>query len=298
MHVLLAAIFPVGRVSATLAQPVFFTAVRMTLAGILLLGYYLWRYKRFSERLKEAVVPLILFVITGIYITNVAEFWALQYVPAAKASFIYSISPFAAALFSYLMFQEKMTLGKLFGMAIGFVGFMLMIMHDAPGEVVYHSLGFLSWGEVALIAAAIATAYGWIIMRRKMIHGLLQPIEAIGISMLGGGVVCFVHSFITEQWNPLPIKEPWHIPELSLNIGIAVICSSVLGYALYTMLLRKYTATFLSFAGFVEPLSAALFGWLFLGETISKYFVISFILVLCGLYIFYMEELRQGYILK
>lgn len=298
MRILSSTIFPVGRATATIAQPIFFTAVRMTLAGTILLGFYFWRFKRLSPGIRQAIGPLIVFIITGIYITNAAEFWALQFVPAAKASFLYSLSPFAAALFSYLIFQEKMTLKKLCGMGISMVGFLLILLHEAPGEVDYRGIGFISWGEMALIIAAVSTAYGWIVMRRKMLKGLVTPIEAIGLSMLGGGLLMFVNSFLAENWNPVPLKVPWNIPSFGINLSIAVVCSSILGYVLYTSLLRTYTATFLSFSGFIEPLSAAFLSWLFLGELITWRFVISAILVFIGLSIFYREELRQGYIIK
>lgn len=296
MHVLLSAIFPVGRTAATLAQPFFFTAVRMTLAGVILVAYYLICFKKFSSRFKEAIIPLVIFTITGVYITNVAEFWALQFVPAAKASLMYSLSPFVAAFFSYTMFQEKMTFKKFWGMAIGVTGFMLMMAYEAPREISFSSAPFVLAGEIALIIAAIATAYGWIIMRRKMLEGILHPVEAIGISMLGGGILAFIHSLCTESWSPIPLKEPWDIPNFSLNLLIAILCSSVFGYVLYTFLLRTYTATFLSFSGFIQPVSAALLGWFFLGETITWQFMSCALLVFLGLYVFYMEELRQGYV--
>ena len=52
----------------------------------------------------------------------------------------------------------------------------------------------------------------------------------------------------------------------------------------------------LTFAGFVDPICAAFYGWIFLGETITPYFILSTVLVFIGLYVFYMEELRQGYV--
>ena len=95
---------------------------------------------------------------------------------------------------------------------------------------------------------------------------------------------------------------PKLIPAMAvlLTSGILdiVLGSSVLGYLLYTMMLKKYTATFLSFAGFIQPLCAAILGWFFLGEYVTYTFFLSAILVFSGLYLFYQEELKQGYVLK
>ena len=299
MHALLAVIFPIGRAATRICAPIFFTAVRMTLGGIILLGYYCFRYKKLSPKLIKVMGAIIGFTITGIYLTNVPEFWALQYVPAAKASFIYSFSPFAAALLSYFFFQERMTVKKLIGMGIGFIGFILMIIHHAPGEVDGFSIGFFSAAEGALIIAAVASPAGWIILRRKIRQNLCTTLEAVSISMILGGLLAFVHSLLTETWNPVPIVDYSHniVPFIGY-ILLAVITSNLLGYTLYTKLLKKYTATFLSFAGFVEPLCAAFYAWIFLGETVTGYFFLSGAFVFIGLYIFYMEELRQGYVVS
>ncbi len=295
MHAFLSAIFPIGRAAVKISQPVFFTGVRMFLAGIILLMYQWYQHGRFSGNFKRLLYPLAVFTLTGIYLTNVPEFWALQWVPAAKASFIYSLSPFAAALFSYFFFHEKMTWKKVIGMAIGLFGFSIMIYFNQPGEIMHYSIGFLNSGEIGLIVAAIATAYGWIVMRKMMKSHLCTPAEAIGFSMLVGGILALMQSSITEQWEPIPVSN---LSYFLLYVSLAVIFSSVLGYILYPILLREYTVTFLSFAGFVEPLCAALMAWLFLGEVVTWRFFMASFLVFWGLYIFYQEELKLGYIVK
>jgi drug/metabolite transporter (DMT)-like permease len=59
-------------------------------------------------------------------------------------------------------------------------------------------------------------------------------------------------------------------------------------------LLRRFTATFVSFAGFTTPLFTAILGWFFLGETVTMSFYLSTIVVFSGLYLFYQDELQKG----
>jgi len=56
--------------------------------------------------------------------------------------------------------------------------------------------------------------------------------------------------------------------------------------------------TFISFTGLTIPLFVAVYGYFFLGEVITVQLLISMVIVACGLYIFYQEELRQGYIVN
>lgn len=300
VHAIFAAIFPIGRVATEIAAPVFFTAVRMALGGTALLVFSWMRYGNGIARLRKVISIVLAFSITGIYLTNVCEFWGLQYLPAAKASFIYSLSPFVAALFSYFFFQEKMTVKKCIGMGIGLFGFSIMIIHHTPGEVAESAIGYISGAEAALIVSAISSAIGWILLRRNMKHHTSAIfIEVLGLSMAIGSLFCFIHSYVLESWNPIPVFDyPNTLGLFTLCMVLALLCSNVIAYPLYTELLKTYTATFLSFAGFIEPLCAALYGWIFLGEIVTISFFAASILVFIGLYLFYMEELRQGYIVK
>ena len=72
-----------------------------------------------------------------------------------------------------------------------------------------------------------------------------------------------------------------------------VFVSNILCHNIYAGLLRKYSATFMSFTSFLSPLCAALYGWAFFQETISWHFYLSIAIVLIGLYVFYQDELKN-----
>ncbi len=295
LYFLLASVFPLGRVAVTTAPPIFLTCVRMALSGIVLLLYFYIRYPRkFKEfiSLKYLHFWLIL-AIFNIYLTNVLEFWGLQSLPAAKACFIYNLSPFFVALFSYFMFGERMTARKWGGMAIGFVGFIPILLHSTKSEEIFGGISIFSWAELALLGAAIATAFGWIVMRHIIQKVSYPPVLSNGISMLIGAAM-MVPTFLLLETGAQPLVSD--TPKFVTYVLILSLISNILGYNLYAFLLKKYTATFLSFAGFISPLFAAIMGWLFLGETVSWHFFVSAVAVFCGLFIFYQEELRLGYI--
>jgi drug/metabolite transporter (DMT)-like permease len=72
-----------------------------------------------------------------------------------------------------------------------------------------------------------------------------------------------------------------------------IIIANIIFYNLYGYLLHFYSATWLSFVGFITPLFAALYGWLFLNETIGWAYFISIFIVFWGLYLFYQDELKK-----
>jgi len=196
------------------------------------------------------------------------------------------------------MFNEKMTVKKVIGMAIGLFGFLLMIIHSSPGEITENSLGIFSLSEIALLIAAASSAIGWIMLRRSIkTQKDVILIEILGFGMLIGSIFCLGQSLMTEPWYPVPIYAyPETMGWFTFYLVLALICSNLLAYPLYTMLLRTYTATFMTFSAFLQPLCAAFYGWVFLGETVTVYFFVASAFVFSGLFIFYREDLRQGYV--
>ena len=72
-----------------------------------------------------------------------------------------------------------------------------------------------------------------------------------------------------------------------------IILANFIGYNLYGYLLRHYSATFLSLAGFITPFFTIILGWFFLSEQLTLPFLVSFVLTIFSLYLFYRQELTQ-----
>jgi drug/metabolite transporter (DMT)-like permease len=284
-------VFTLGKITLTYAPPLFITGGRMLLAALLLLLYQLcFHRKHFSIR-KEHLWPVILVGLTNVYLTNALEFWGLQYMESGKACFIYSFSPIATALLSYVWFSEKITLQKWLGLFLGLLGFIPILIAHSGTEDSSGYIGFLSYAELALLGAAIATSIGWMTMRVVVKNKGCSSIMANAYSMLFGGVIALTHSFYVENWSPLPVTD---IKNFLPPFLLLMLVSNIISYNLNTYLLRHYTATYLSFAGLSQPFFAAIFGFLFLNEVMSYYFWISLACVSVGLYVYYQQELKQG----
>ena len=297
LEFLMALVFPLGRIIIRVSQPIFVTGTRMLLGGIILLVYFYFRFPtQWREFIKLRYIGIwLLLAIFNIYLTNVLEFWGLQTLSAAKACFIYNLSPLFAALYSYLFFYEHMTIKKWLGLFIGFFGFFPVLLRSTPTEELLGGIYFLSWAELALIGAAIATSFGWIMMRRSVRKKSYPLVLANGISMVIGGIFALLTSLLFEHWDPLPVTN-YKLFLIYLLFFISI--SNLISYNLYAFLLKYYTATLLSFAGFICPLFTALIAWLFLGETVTWVFFFSSALIFLGLYIFYQEELHLGYVIN
>jgi len=282
--------------------PFLFIGLRMIFGGSLLIAYY-----RFIAGHKVAIriadYSLFLRIIVfHIFCAYTLEFWALEYVASAKACLLYNLSPFITALFSYFLFAEKLSYRQLCGLVVGFLGFIPILLAQTPLESLSWHVGFISCYELALIGSVVSSAYGWMIMK-DLINKGYSFIMINGIGMVGGGILAFILSLYKEG---LPMMKDVAVTNETLVIYYGtfgerlimlgayslalIIIANIICYNLYGYLLSRYSATFLSFAGFMTPLFAALLGWLFLGEQVTWHFFATISLVIMGLYLFHEKK--------
>lgn len=295
MYALWSSSFPLGKFAVQYAPPVFLTSFRMLIAGAILLAFIAIRRRNDFKLKVRQYLCLFVLGFFSIYLTNICEFWGLQYLSAAKTCFIYSLSPFFAVLFSYIHFKEKLNLRKCLGLLIGFIGFIPVLMTQSGSEGLFSISSFLTWPDLAVAAAALFAVYGWVLLRVLVKDNQISPIMANGSSMVFGGLLALGHSLLVDVWAPTPISQGHFMPLLGGVMAMTLI-SNIVCFNLYGYMLKRFTATFLSFAGLLSPVFASINSWILLGERPSYIIFISTSIVCLGLWIVYRSELKQGYI--
>ena len=281
------------------AQPTFYIGIRLTLAGVFLLVYqYLFRNGSLGIN-KKHLGLFAQVIIIRMYLAYTLEVMALERLSVARACILYNLAPLIAVIFSYFFFAEVMTSKKWLALGIGFMGLIpLMIL---PGSTVTIKVNgveqvsdtFLSWSGLFMLGAVVANAYGCIIIRDLIKNKGYATLTVTSVGLFGGGILALLTSFFLEEWYLFPKEQ---VTPFIGQLLLIILLSNVIALNLYSFLLKKYTASFLAFAGFSYTVFGAFFGWIFLGETITWNFFVSLFLISIGLYIFYRQECKQGYI--
>jgi len=307
LYALLASTFTIGKAALDYAQPIFVIAIRMLGAGSMLLGYLFWSNTSALKVQKKDWWLFIQIVLFHIYISFITEFWALQYLTSAKTSIFYNLAPFITAIFAYYLFNDRLTRDQKIGLSIGFLGFIPVLTAQGSGELVVGGVSFLSLPEISIILSVVSASYGWIVMK-KLMDKHYSPIAINGIGMLIGGFLALITSLTIEGAPELTwvakgrlsyyiytIFGPTNAAMLMFGwyTLLLIIFANIIFYNLYGLLLKRYTATFLSFAGFLTPIFAAFFGWLIRGEIITWHYFATVAFVVIGLYLFYKDELKR-----
>src|SRR5690606_5047230 len=87
-------VFSLGKMALEVSPPLFLTATRMLLAGLLILAYLAWRNRSAFKITRRQLASLGVLAVFSIYLTNAFEFWGLKHMTAAKTCFFYSFTPF------------------------------------------------------------------------------------------------------------------------------------------------------------------------------------------------------------
>lgn len=283
LFALFGSVCSVAKLSLNYASPLFIVGSRMLLSGIVLITYHWIRYPKLYKFEPKQFYLFLLLGIFNIYFTNVFVFYALEEMDSFKACFIYNLSPFISALFSYFVFSETLSRNQWLGLMIGFLGFMFLVIDDFLLE----DLSTFSSGHLIMLFSVISSVYGWILMRQLVFEKGYSATFANGFGMVIGGGLALMHSYFSEKWDPLPVFDFVGFLECSLFL---LFISNFVCYNLYGYLLKKYTATFLSFAGFLTPLFTAFFSWIFLEEIVTWHFLLAFFTVFIGLVLFSKNE--------
>lgn len=264
--------------------PLFFVGMRMLASGLIMLVYHAFRSSRMKIcHLKPDLKALIIIGILTTFIPSALKAFGLKYLISSKATLLSSLDPFVTAIYAYFLWNERINLRQFLGMLIAFFGIFILLLTSSPLEQILGGVGFLSWPELATLGSMVVGRYGWILAQRVLHAERYSPSELNALIMtVGGSCSLFLSACLGELSHcTLPTSWTfWLIVTYSVTIG------NIMGYTIYSTLLKKHPITLISLCGISVPLYVHLFGPLILGEHLSSLFFISFLLVAAGTFIF------------
>jgi drug/metabolite transporter (DMT)-like permease len=270
------------------SPPFFGIGLRMLFAGIVIMLFCFFRYpakKLFNKTTWTEILALGFF---RAVIVNGLSIWGVQYISATKACFVYNFSPFFAVFFGFLFLKEKISPKSFLGIIVGFLGSIIILWPDSPGESGLATLFFLSTAELSQLLAGMGSAIGWTLMK-KIVNRGGNFFAVNGASFIFGGILSLIVSVFVGEWSGVLVGSWKFVIFYVVLIGIL---DNVVGYNLFSFLLKKYSSTFIVFAGLASPFLVGFFGLIFLGERIYSSFLISAVFVFAGLCLFYYYEVR------
>jgi drug/metabolite transporter (DMT)-like permease len=199
-------------------------------------------------------------------------FWGQIEITGSLASILNATTPlFTVLLAHFLTRDERMTPGRLAGLALGIAGVVAMV-----GPAALHGLGLHLLAQIAVLGAALSYAFAGIYGRR--FRGQPPLVTAAGQVSATTLMMLPLALALDQPWaGTLPGVSTW-----AAILGLALL-STALAYILYFRILATAGATNLLLVTFLIPVSAILLGVAMLGERLYLEQVVGMLLIGLGL---------------
>ncbi len=200
--------------------------------------------------------------------------WGQKEIASGLAAILNATTPLFTVLVAHAFtHDEKLSSGRVAGVAIGFAGVVVMI-----GPAALEGVQLTVLAQLACLAGALSYAFAGVYGRRFRALGVSPMMTATGQVTASTAMLIPVVAMIDQPWTLVfPSMAVW-----SAVFGVATL-STALGYILYFRILATAGATNLLLVTFLIPVSAILLGSLVLGERLSPQHFAGMALIGAGL---------------
>ena len=200
--------------------------------------------------------------------------WGQAHMASGVASILNATTPLFTVIVAHVLTaDEKMSAGRLFGVALGFAGVVVMIGGD-----VLRAADLGGFAPLAILGGAVSYAFAGVFGRRFKAMGVSSMATATGQTIASATVLIPMMLVIDRPWT-LAVPS---LAALAALVGLALL-STALAYILYFRILATAGATNLLLVTFLIPVSAILLGIGFLDEVLAAKHVAGMALIGAGL---------------
>ena len=263
----LAAIWGASFLFMRVAAPEFgalpLASVRLAFGALALLPFVWLARRELPARLwprliaigaMNSAIPFVLFA------------WAATRAPAGVSAIANSTTVLFTALVAFVAWREPIGLRRGIGLAVGFLGVVVLAGGDAGGSDV-------RYGALAGTIAAFLYGVAANLVKRQLAG--LPPVGIAGATLVASALM--LAPFGIANWPAASISAPaW-----GSAVAIGVVCTGV-AYALYFRLIRRVGPARAVTVTYLVPLFAVAWAWLILGEPLTPTMAIAGALILGG----------------
>jgi drug/metabolite transporter (DMT)-like permease len=242
-------------------------AFRFSLAAIMLwLGLFLFRREYLRLPPKQIGISCFLGV-AGYAVFSTMYFQAIQGVSVAVAAMLLFTFPIFVNVGAFLFLKERLHLKQWMSLAMAIMGLLLLLW----GDLTVEKVSAIFWGVGAAITYAVYVLVSGELQRNvKPLSSSVYVITAAAFALLG------YHQPNLGRLSQLGQQEWLCI------FGIATI-GTIMPLTLFLSGMQKITSSKASIIVMIEPVTAAIAGWLIVGESLAPRQVMGAVIVIGAL---------------
>lgn len=241
-------------------------------AGVLILTILKFKRIKILQVAREHWKELLPLSILGIIIKQIFFLWGLSNTSPSHSALMYTLVPVFTAILAWHLIDEKMNLARWTGIAIAFVGAVLLATDgkfDFEGEYIL--------GDSITMVSVVASGI-FAVMAKPVITkiGVFRTLGIIYLFSMPVVPLFCLNSAFEQNWSSISING-W------MAAAYLIIAGTVIAYFCHQYALKQLPASVVSSFAYTQPVLAAIFSFLILKENFSPYFFISTLLIFAGL---------------
>jgi len=256
--------------------PFWGAGLRFALASLVL--FLVIHFKHLALPKGRNLGGAILYGALGFGASYAFLYFALLKVSAGFASVIMSLLPLMTIFLASIYGLEKVTMRAILGGVITVCGIALLFSNQLSvnTQILY---------VLATVGGALAAAGSAIVIKKFPKN---HPLVTNAIGMAVGSVILILLSLITRESPSLPsLFSTW------IALVYLIVIGSIGLFTLYLFVLSKWTASAASYSLVLMPIVATLVSVLLEKTSITSIFLLSSIIVLAGVYIGAISQVKK-----
>lgn len=262
-----------GRFIAGHVPPITLAFIRWSGAFVILLPFALRSLLRDWPIIRKHFGLMALLALTGFSVYNTMAYYGLQYTTAINGLLLQSIGPLFVALWSFVLFRDRLTLRQACGICISLTGVVVIICHGSLG--VLFSIAFNRGDLMFVVALLIYAFYAAMLRSRPLMH----PISFLAFGM-GAGAVMLIPAMTLELAGGKTM-----VLDAESVASFAFIClfPSLLGYLFLNRGIELIGANRAAPFIHLVPVFGSVLAIALLGERFELYHAVGYALVFAGI---------------
>jgi drug/metabolite transporter (DMT)-like permease len=259
-------------------NPFTLLTLRFGIGGLLLLLVQLQKDRRFLKAFSfKDWVSIIFLATVGISGHTLLQAFGLLYTTAVHTGWIVAIMPIFITVVARFYLGEAITLRKIGGIVLGFLGIFLVISKGVFSLSIFR-FGSTFGDSLILISALTWTAFT---VGGRGFLSRSSPLAAITPMMIVGCLITFPFTWLKWEWNLL-----FHLSTAAWMgiLFLGVFCSG-LAYLFWYSALEKKDSSVVGMYLYLEPFVTLIGAYFLLGEEIQWITLMGGGMILLGVYL-------------
>lgn len=253
--------------------PLTFAGLRYTIASIVLVPFVFrsGAHRDLSALSRRDIGVLVVLGLLLYAVTQGAQFVALIDLPSATVSLVLTFTPVAVGVLGFASLRERPSVRQFAGIGVLFAG---VVAYFSPFQLPAAHLLALGVMVVGLLANASASVLGRAANRAR-------NVPAVGVTAVSMGIGSSVLLAVGIVAQGLPSLQ---IEQWAIIVWLAVV-NTAFAFTLWNHSLQRLSAFESSVINNTMLAQVAVFGWIFIGETLGTLDIVGIVLVMLGAFI-------------